>query len=270
MKRSKSVAWLVLVIVLSSVGVLVLLFAPLKSCPTCGGLTKEFSRIAQQHSGIDPAILDAECKIYCPECNDRGKVAMVKALKGSILDSDVFHLIHDRGQTGIDFNSLGRLETRSGRAQGEASGAKFYGRTGQWFGDFRFIRSEEKDYLLVTTNTVDWTTAVRPVAGIILLGTDGRILDYVTCAWRDMKSTDWIMPSILHDAPDGAAACVTGLLNRPELQAPRISELVEVHLADGSTSIPTKALSPVALRDGLFRVKVSGDRLHFIEVAHSE
>ncbi len=245
--------WLLGLAVASVIGVAVLVVVPFRHCPTCDGLTKAVNRAA--------------FKLDCPDCRDRGQVSVTRFLRGSSIDSDLEHLIQARrGTTEVQQDHLGRLEARSGRAPGDSLGRTSFGVL-NFEGDFRFVRAEEKDYLLLLLYQEHLPLPGRGVAGIVLVSTGGKILDYIHCTFGTRSGI--VVPVFVGNAADGAVACFKGGETHETTREVHRPDLREVYRADvsGSAACPWTALTPPerAQADGIIRVGIRGDRFAFID-----
>jgi hypothetical protein len=170
-RRRPSVAGLAVLIAALSVTLVVVTALPIRSCPTCKGIAKKF---ADPESGTVPV------RIGCPECGDRGSVTEPRRWKGSLVASQVTRLLQCwREERKKDFvPSFFHLAQLSGRDPEEVLGSKAFG--GQWSGGALFTKSEGKDFVLVLLHGSErrW----NGLEGLVLLGTDGRILDTLHCA----------------------------------------------------------------------------------------
>jgi hypothetical protein len=245
--------WLVALAVASVIGAAALVVIPIRHCPTCDGLTK--------------AVDKATFRLDCPDCKDRGKVSIPRYLRGPSIDRDLYDLIQARrGTTELQQNHLERLESRSGREPGEALGLKQFG-VQHYQGDFRFVRAEEKEYVLVLLFQEGFAIPGTAVAGIVLISTDGKVLDFIQATSSTRSGV--VYPIFVEKAADGALACVKGRSIYQKAGSSEVPVLREVYRADvpGSAACPLAALTPPerARTDGIFRVGIKGDRFTFIE-----
>jgi hypothetical protein len=141
---------------------------PIRSCPTCRGVAK---RVAAE-AGFLP-------DIACPECADRGAVTETRRWMGSLVPPAVTRLLQCwREERKNEFvPSLDQIAALSGADPEAVLGTRTFG--GKWRGEAVFIRSEGKDFVLVNLRGDErrWDG----LAGLVLLGMDGRILDYFQC-----------------------------------------------------------------------------------------
>jgi hypothetical protein len=162
-----------LAVLILGVAVLLVVFTalPIRSCPTCKGVARKF---ADPESGI------VQVHIGCPECGDRGSVTEPRRWKGSLVPPQVTRLLQCwRPERAKEFiPSLDQVAMLSGRDPEDVLGTKTFG--GHWTGAAVFVKAEGKDYVLVILHGDDrrW----NGLEGLLLLGMDGRVLDYLQAA----------------------------------------------------------------------------------------
>jgi hypothetical protein len=177
------------------VAVLLVVFTvlPIRSCPTCKGIAKKVS---------DPGSGTVPVHIGCPECGDRGSVTEPRRWKGSLVPAQVTRLLQCwRPERTKEFlPCFSQVVTLSGRDPEEVLGTKTFG--SQWTGAAVFVRAEGKGYVLVLLHGDDrrW----NGLEGLLLLGMDGRVLDYVQAAGLN----GWHLEMDLLDPKDDGIASI--------------------------------------------------------------
>jgi len=190
--RRSSVGWLVALIAIVGIGLVVFVAVPLRTCPTCRGLAK---KLAAPSGAVS-------FRVNCPECADRGTVTQSRYLRGSLLAPQVARLFQSQRDERLkDFAKyLDQVAALGGKNPDDVSGASFF--PGQRWGLLRFLLWEDKNYILV--EILDMTPAANQSGvGVVLLGLDGRVLDYLHCACN----SNWgsLALEVLESrSPDGA------------------------------------------------------------------
>jgi hypothetical protein len=168
--RRYSLGWLAALIAVVTLGLLVILALPIRTCPTCRGLARKLA---------DPETGFVSSRIGCPECGDRGSVTEPQRWKGSLVSPQVSRLLQcGRPERRGEFvPTLDEIAALSGGDPGDVLGTKAFG--GQWSGAARFLQSEGKDFVLVVLR--GYSKFWNGLEGLALLGMDGRVLDHVHC-----------------------------------------------------------------------------------------
>jgi hypothetical protein len=244
---------LVALMVVSVLATAALVVVPFRPCPTCNALTKKINR--------------TDVRLNCPDCGDRGKVSFPRSQRGPGVPEHVARLIRMRRRQYEllpEYRDL--LTMRSRWVPDEVTGYKFFGTwPDDW--DLRFIRAEEKTYLVVLLSHGSADLEGQTGAGMVLLSPEGVVLDYIHATHK--PGPHIVFPAFVENAADGTIAGVRGGDRSETIEPFKPPVLAEVYQAGvaGSRACPSTAQTPSerVRADGLFRVGIMGDRFTFID-----
>jgi hypothetical protein len=249
--RRPSLAWLLALAAVAGLGLVVFIAVPLRSCPTCRSLAKKLA---------DPVTKTVPFRVNCPECGDRGTVTELRRLKGPLVSQPVSRLLQSqRGGRQADFVlKLDDVATGAGKIPGDVSGESFF--PGDRSGGGVFIRSEEKPLVLIVLQGTErgpiFNRNPGSSMGLVLLGMDGRVLDYLHCSCDDAWGS--MLPELLDGAADGALVEIQARSLPPEDRNIRDAK-VTAHQPAGREDFPTQASARK-----LVRVTVKDERFEFL------
>jgi hypothetical protein len=243
--RRFSAGWLAALVAVALLSTIVLVALPIRSCPTCKGIAKKM---------VDPKTGTVDTRIGCPECGDRGSVTEPQRWGGPLVPPQVTRLLQCwRPERQKDFiPSLKQVAELSGRDPAEILGTKTFG--GDWSGAAVFLRSEGRVFVLVSL----WGHHPRwnGLEGLLLLGMDGRVLDY----FHGAGASGWFLAKEIPVEPskDGTVAVLTArAILSPDASA---DDPVKVELEGAGRSFPAQA----GARDKCWLVQVKNGRFEFV------
>ncbi len=246
-RRKFSAAGLAALTLAVSAMLVVFTALPIRSCPTCRGVAKKFA---------DPETGIVQVNIGCPACGDRGSVTEPRRWRGSLVPPQVTRLLQcwrqERNEQFIP--NFDRVVMLSGRDPEEVLGTKTFG--GRWSGAAVFVKVEGKDYVLVILRGSDnrW----NGLEGLVLLGMDGRVLDYFQCAGVNA----WNLEMTMLDRPRKDETVATLSVWRLDLSEHPSDDPVKVVFEGVGRTLPAQpGVNPKA-----WLVRVKGGRFEFVSI----
>jgi len=245
--RRCSLGWLISLAAVVSLGLVVFIAVPIRSCPTCRSLAKKLA---------DPVTNTVPFRVNCPECADRGTVTELRRLKGPLVSQAVSRLLQSqRERRQSDFVlKLDQVATEAGKIPGDVSGESFY--PGPRIGSGLFVRAGEKTLVLVVLQGVrQGQDSAASSAGLVLLSLDGRVLDTLHCSCHPAWGT--MVPEILDGAPDGAVVALFARNETGEAGELRNALVTAHQLASGHefpTGVSAQKVCRIGVKDDRFDI----------------
>ncbi len=253
MVRRRSIGWLLALTAVVGLGLVVFIAVPIRSCPTCRSLAKKL---------VDPVTKTVPFRVNCPACGGPGTVTGLLRLKGSLVTQPVSRLLQSQRESRQQefVLKLDEVASAAGKIPGEVSGESFYPaeRSGNGF----FVQAAGKWLVLIilrgTLQPLGFSSMPvrgKSSAGLVLLGMDGRVLDYLHCSCDSIWGS--MIPEILDGAPDGAVVAIHARNETGDDRDLRYAN-VTAHQPGGSKEFPNQVnavkICRIAVKDERFDI----------------